>query len=48
MKGPSRPVVPEQERAEIVDALRCVDRVVLFAEATAAGVARRAPGRICT
>jgi rfaE bifunctional protein nucleotidyltransferase chain/domain len=35
-KGPHRPVIPERERAEIVDALRCVDRVVLFAEATAA------------
>jgi D-glycero-beta-D-manno-heptose 1-phosphate adenylyltransferase len=35
-KGPSRPVIPERERAEIVDALRCVDRVVLFAEPTAA------------
>jgi rfaE bifunctional protein nucleotidyltransferase chain/domain len=34
-KDPSRPVVPERERAEIVDALRCVDYVVLFDEATA-------------
>lgn len=34
-KGKDRPVVPERERAEIVDALRCVDRVVLFAEPTA-------------
>ena len=34
-KGPRRPIVPEQERAELVDALRCVDRVVLFAEPTA-------------
>ncbi len=34
-KGPRRPVIPERERAEIVDALRCVDRVVLFAEPTA-------------
>jgi len=29
-KGPGRPVVPEAERAEIVEALACVDRVVLF------------------
>ncbi len=29
-KGPGRPVVPEAERAEIVAALACVDRVVLF------------------
>jgi D-glycero-beta-D-manno-heptose 1-phosphate adenylyltransferase len=35
-KGPRRPIIPEQERAAIVDALRCVDRVVLFAEPTAA------------
>jgi len=34
-KDSSRPVVPERERAEIVDALRCVDYVVLFDEATA-------------
>ncbi|TMA29745.1 MAG: D-glycero-beta-D-manno-heptose 1-phosphate adenylyltransferase [Deltaproteobacteria bacterium] len=34
-KGPRRPVMPERERAEIVDALRWVDRVVLFAEPTA-------------
>jgi rfaE bifunctional protein nucleotidyltransferase chain/domain len=34
-KDPSRPVVPERERAEIVDALRCVDYVMLFDEATA-------------
>jgi rfaE bifunctional protein nucleotidyltransferase chain/domain len=31
-KGPSRPVVPEAERAELVDALGVVDLVVLFAE----------------
>lgn len=29
-KGPGRPVVPEAERAEIVEALSCVDHVVLF------------------
>lgn len=29
-KGPSRPVIPERERAEIVAGLRCVDHVVLF------------------
>jgi rfaE bifunctional protein nucleotidyltransferase chain/domain len=34
-KGTGRPVVPQQERAEMVDALRCVDTVVLFAEPTA-------------
>ena len=35
-KGPRRPVVPERERAELVDALRCVDYVVLFDESSAA------------
>jgi len=35
-KGPRRPIIPERERAELVDALRCVDRVVLFSEPTAA------------
>ena len=34
-KGPGRPVVPERERAEIVDAIRGVDCVVLFDEPTA-------------
>ncbi len=30
LKGPGRPIVPEAERAEIVEALECVDHVVLF------------------
>ena len=34
-KGPSRPIVPERERAEIVDAIRGVDCVVLFDDVTA-------------
>jgi D-glycero-beta-D-manno-heptose 1-phosphate adenylyltransferase len=34
-KGPGRPVVPEQERAEIVAALRCVSYVTIFEEPTA-------------
>jgi rfaE bifunctional protein nucleotidyltransferase chain/domain len=29
-KGPGRPVVPEEERAEIVAGLACVDHVVVF------------------
>jgi D-beta-D-heptose 7-phosphate kinase/D-beta-D-heptose 1-phosphate adenosyltransferase len=33
-KGPSRPVTPEQERAEILEALSVVDAVVLFDEET--------------
>jgi rfaE bifunctional protein nucleotidyltransferase chain/domain len=32
LKGPGRPVLPEQERALLVAALRCVDHVVVFAE----------------
>ena len=39
-KGPGRPIVGEAERAEIVDALRCVDLVVLFDEPTAEGLLR--------
>jgi D-glycero-beta-D-manno-heptose 1-phosphate adenylyltransferase len=31
-KGPSRPVLPEAERAEIVAALSCVDAVAIFGE----------------
>ena len=31
-KGPARPIVPEDERAELVSALGCVDHVVLFDE----------------
>ena len=34
-KGPRRPVLPERERAEIVDAIKGVDCVVLFDEPTA-------------
>jgi D-glycero-beta-D-manno-heptose 1-phosphate adenylyltransferase len=34
IKGPSRPVTPEHERAEILAALECVDAVVVFDEET--------------
>jgi rfaE bifunctional protein nucleotidyltransferase chain/domain len=34
LKGPSRPILPEQERAAIVAALAAVDAVTLFAEDT--------------
>jgi rfaE bifunctional protein nucleotidyltransferase chain/domain len=37
-KGPGRPIVPEQERAEIVAALECVDLVVLFDETDASAL----------
>jgi len=30
IKGPSRPIVPEDERAEVLAALACVDAVVVF------------------
>ena len=34
LKGPSRPVMPENERAEVLAALECVDAVVIFREET--------------
>jgi len=34
MKGAGRPLVPEQERAEVLSALECVDAVVIFDQAT--------------
>ena len=37
-KGPLRPVVPEDERAELLAHLECVDFVVLFDEPTVAEV----------
>lgn len=30
LKGPTRPIVPETERAEILAALECVDAIVIF------------------
>lgn len=36
LKGPDRPVLAEGDRAELVAALRCVDAVVVFPEATVA------------
>ncbi len=38
IKGPSRPVMPEDERAEVAAALDCVDAVVLFDEETPAAI----------
>ena len=35
LKGPQRPLVPEEERAEVLAALACVDAVTLFEEDTA-------------
>ena len=38
IKGPSRPMTPETERAEILAGLGCVDAVVIFDEDTPARV----------
>lgn len=37
-KGPSRPILPEPERAELIAALTCVDAVVIFDAETPAAV----------
>jgi rfaE bifunctional protein nucleotidyltransferase chain/domain len=34
LKGPSRPIVPEAERAELIAGFACVDFVTIFAELT--------------
>jgi len=34
IKGSSRPIVPQAERAEVIGALRCVDYVVIFNKTT--------------
>lgn len=34
LKGSDRPIVGQAERAELIDALRCVDYVVLFGDLT--------------
>lgn len=39
-KGPQRPVVPEDERAEILSHIDCVDWIVLFDEPTVVEVLR--------
>ncbi len=38
LKGPERPIVPEQERAEIVAALSSVDAATIFSESTPVAV----------
>jgi len=38
LKGPERPIIPEDERQELVSALRCVDLAVLFGEDTPARI----------
>lgn len=41
LKGPDRPLQPQQDRARVLQALRCVDEVVIFDEDTPASVLRR-------
>ncbi len=38
LKGEERPLIPEEERAEIISALASVDYVVIFPEETPAGI----------
>jgi rfaE bifunctional protein nucleotidyltransferase chain/domain len=40
-KGPERPINPEQERAEVLAALACVDAVSIFDDETPADIIRR-------
>jgi rfaE bifunctional protein nucleotidyltransferase chain/domain len=40
-KGLSRPINPEQERAEVLEALDCVDAVAVFDDETPAEIIRR-------
>jgi rfaE bifunctional protein nucleotidyltransferase chain/domain len=40
IKGPTRPLNPESERAEVIGALACVDAVVVFDEDTPADIIR--------
>lgn len=35
LKGPKRPILPEEERAEVLAALECVDYVIIFGDRTA-------------
>ncbi len=41
LKGPRRPILPQEERARLVAALECVDYVVIFSELTAEKVLKR-------
>jgi D-beta-D-heptose 7-phosphate kinase/D-beta-D-heptose 1-phosphate adenosyltransferase len=40
IKGPTRPITPEHERAEILSALNCVDAAIIFDEDTPADIIR--------
>lgn len=39
-KGPGRPVIPQDERAELIRALRCADLVLIFEETDVRAVIR--------
>jgi rfaE bifunctional protein nucleotidyltransferase chain/domain len=41
LKGPTRPILPASERAELLAALECVDAVVLFGEDTPSAALER-------
>jgi rfaE bifunctional protein nucleotidyltransferase chain/domain len=41
LKGPGRPIVPAEQRAEMLAALGCVDHVVIFDESTPEAMLRR-------
>ncbi len=41
LKGPGRPLVPENERAEVLAALECVDYVAFFSEETPFNIINR-------
>lgn len=41
IKGPSRPITPEAERAELLAALACVDAVAIFDDDTPAEIIRK-------
>jgi D-beta-D-heptose 7-phosphate kinase/D-beta-D-heptose 1-phosphate adenosyltransferase len=41
IKGPTRPITPEHERAEILTALDCVTAAIVFDEETPADIIRR-------
>jgi D-beta-D-heptose 7-phosphate kinase/D-beta-D-heptose 1-phosphate adenosyltransferase len=41
LKGPARPIIDQQGRAEMLAALECVDYVVIFDDADVTGLVRR-------
>lgn len=41
LKGPTRPVIPERERAELIAGFSCVDWVTIFDETTVESLLRR-------